>query len=64
MTSKITAFFQENLELIKMELTHPVSQDIASSDSSFSIELLPSQESVASDSPVESEHKMLQATQN
>jgi len=37
------------------ELTPPASQDSASSDSSFRLELLPSQESVASDSPVESE---------
>ena len=62
------SFFQEISSLSKLlpaeELTPPASQNSASSDSSFRLELLPSQESVASDSPVESENKMLQATQN
>ncbi len=51
------SFFKENLELIKTfpakELTSPDSQDSASSDNSFRLELLPSQESFASDSPIE-----------
>ena len=58
MTSKITAFFKKISSLSKLlpveELTPLASQDSASSDSSFRLELLPSQESVASDSPVES----------
>jgi hypothetical protein len=56
------SFFQESLELTKLfpvdELTPPASQDSASSDSSFRLELLPSQESVAPDSSVESEQNV------
>ena len=56
------SFFQEISSLSKLlpaeELTPPASQNSASSDSSFRLELLPSQESVASDSPVESEQNV------
>ena len=62
MTSKITAFFKKTSSLSKLlpaeELTPPASQNSASSDSSFRLELLPSQESVAPDSSVESEQNV------
>ena len=62
MTSKITAFFKKTSSLSKLlpaeELTPPASQNSASSDSSFRLELLPSQESVASDSSVESKQNV------
>ena len=62
MTSEITAFFKKISSLSKLqpveELTPPASQDSASSDSTFRLELLPSHESVASDSLVESEQNV------
>ena len=62
MKSKITAFFKKISSLSKLlpveELTPLASQDSASSDSSFRLELLPSQESVASDSSVESKQNV------
>jgi len=62
MTSEITAFFKKISSLSKLqpveELTPPASQDSASSDSTFRLELLPSHESVASDSLVESKQNV------
>ena len=57
-------FFISNFWREKKAYFYASYSRIFNSNRSFRLELLPSQESVASDSPVESEHKMLQATQN